>query len=208
MSNLVLNMAIDTSGQPYDTIYVGLITIKTDQLNKFEKEFRGKFPKFYRYKEKGAKRSASELKSIISFMNEKSFIKMYTISLNNKEWVDLKSDYKGVSYFIEKAYSLIYSYLFTRVCWKYKPYNAIICEESYLDINRVIEYCNFLNKSLNRNIVLSKGNASINFLIRMADFVASSHRKVDKDYLEKLERYQIYRLKDINYSLVNKIFKK
>ena len=109
-------MAIDTSGQPYDTIYVGLITIKTDQLNKFEKEFRGKFPKFYRYKEKGTKRSASELKGIISFMNEKSFIKMYTISLNNKEWVDLKSDYRGVSYFIEKAYSLVYSLLKRFLC--------------------------------------------------------------------------------------------
>jgi len=208
MSNLALNLAIDVSGQPYNTIYVGLITIKTDFIKKFEREFKNTFPKFYRYKEKSTRRSNSELKSIISFLSEKHCIRMFTICLNKKEWIGFKKDYNKISYLKEKTYALLYGYLFTRVCWRFKPYNAVLCEESYLDINKVVEYCNFLNNYLKRNVLLTKGNAKSNFLIRLADFVASSHRKLDKKFLEDLQTYNIYKLKDINYKIVNKIFEK
>ena len=208
MSKLVLNLAIDVSGQPYTKIYVGLISIKADYIRKFEKEFKNKLPKFYRYKEKGTKRSSSELKNIISFMNDKNYIKMYTISLDRSDWQDFKTKYGKISYLIEKVYSLLYSYLFTKVCFKFTPYNAIVCEESYLNINRLINYCDRLNKYFKRNVILSKGNAQTTFLIRLGDFIASSHRKVDKEFLKKLKNYRIYKTKSINHKVIEKTLKK
>ena len=73
---------------------------------------------------------------------------------------------------------------------------------------QVIEYCKYLNNFTKRNVLLSKSNAKATFLIRLADFVASSYRKVDKNFLESLNNYNIYRLKDINYKMVDKMFRK
>lgn len=170
MSNLVLNMAVDTSGQLYDTIYVGLISIRSDSIKKFEKEFKKKFPKFYRYKEKGTKRSPSELKNIISFMNEKRYIRMFTICLNKKEWGDFIQQYDEVSYLPEKAYALLYCYLFSKVCFKYLHYNVVICEENYINTDKIIEYSNYLNKYLKRNILISKGKAKSTFFNTFSRF--------------------------------------
>lgn len=208
MSNLSLNFAIDTSGQPCDSIYVGLISIKTECINKFEKEFKKEFPKFYRHKEKGAKRTPPELKNIIQFMNKKDYIKMFTISFNQKYWQDYIKRYKDTSFLKEKIYSFLYSYLFTRTCFKHKTYNAVICEETYLDINKVIDYCNFLNKYNQINIILSKGIAKSTFLIRLADFIAASHRKVSIQELKRCNNYNIYSLEQISYILIDKILKK
>jgi len=56
MSKLILNLAIDVSGQPMDDVYVGLVSIKTDNINKIRKEFSRQFPAIYRSNKNGKRR--------------------------------------------------------------------------------------------------------------------------------------------------------
>ena len=63
MSNLVLNLVIDVSGQPSGDVYVGLVSIKTDEINKIMKLFKNAFPDIYRGRKKGARLDSNKLKN-------------------------------------------------------------------------------------------------------------------------------------------------
>jgi hypothetical protein len=58
------------------------------------------------------------------------------------------------------------------------------------------------------NVILNTGYANSNILIKFADYVAASHRKVESKFLEKLDRFYTYDSNSIYHKYINKIFKK
>lgn len=209
MSDLILTMGLDVSGQPCEKIYVGLVSVKMNSLRQCDKNFRKKFPKELRSKQKGAKRKHSELKSIISFLN-KNYIFMHSTYFPSSEWFNFEKDFPNKAYIYERIYSLLYFQLISRVCHKYtkNPYTITICIESHININKALKYVGYLLKANGYNIILNTGYANSNILIKFADYVAASHRKVEPKFLEKLERFYIYNAKSINHKYIDKIFKK
>lgn len=121
MSNLVLNLAIDVSGTPKGDVYVGLVSIKTDQINNFEKSFKREFPNlYYRRKYKGSKIKETELKRVIEFL-DKNYIFMYANYVSKSDWHYFMNQYPNKSNPIERVYSLAYFGLIHGFVYKYYP---------------------------------------------------------------------------------------
>lgn len=206
-ARLVLNLAIDVSGTPIDDVYVGLASIATDKINRLEKSFKKSFPRIYHGKHKGAKLKANELLKVIKFLNDNNVF-MFTNKISKSDWQMFKNGYLNKSYFNERIYALAYFGLVRNCAHKIHPQNLVVCKESYLDINKVLIYFQFLAKSNNFTIISTYGHANSTFLIKLADIVASTHRKVDNRNLVKFNRYFRYDIKDLDPKFIKKIFEK
>ncbi len=208
MSKLVLNLAVDVSGQPTEDIYVGLISIKTDQIRKITKLFKREFPEIYGSKHrKGTKLSDKELLKIIEFF-DRNYIFMYNNHFSQKEWFEWKKKYNNPSYFYEKIYALLYFGIIHKAVHKQHPQNLIIDKENYLDIDKTLGYLDYLAKSNGYTLILSIGYSSSSDLIKFADLIAAAGRKVNRNVLKKFPRFQLLELKDLHFKFIERIFKK
>jgi len=84
----------------------------------------------------------------------------------------------------------------------------VVCKESCIDICKALEYFQYLAKSNNYTIISTIGYAKSTFIIKLADLIASAHRKLSNKTLKEFDKYNILNLKDIDYKFVEKIFKK
>lgn len=159
-------------------------------MGKLEKNFRKKYPEFYRSKQKGAKRQPNELITILKFLS-KNRVHMKTISFKSKDWFEFRQQYQNKSFLKEKVYALLYFMLLKEVASPYKTYSVIVCNENYLNISKVLHYCNKLAKANKFNFSFSTAYGNSNKLLKFADYVASSHRKVKRKYLDSTKNYQI-----------------
>jgi len=207
MSKLVLNLAIDVSGQPSGDVYVGLVSIKTDDINKIMKLFKNAFPDIYRGRKKGARLDGNELKKVIKFLNDNKVF-MFCNYISSKEWFDLKNKYKNKANLFERVYALLYFGLIHQVVFKYQPQNLVVDKENYLDINKTLNYFQYLAKSNDYTIITSVGYSSSTSLIKLADLIASASRKIDKKTLMSFNKYHFLKFKDLNYKFINRIFEK
>lgn len=205
MTKLILNLAIDTSGTPQSDIYVGLVSIKTDYINKIRKEFKKKFPKVYYGKHKGSKLKIIEIKNIIKFFNE-NYIYMYSNHISKSDWFN--NSYPNKTNFFERVYALAYFGIIHNFVFKYHPQNLVVCKESCIDICKTLDYFQYLAKSNNYTIISSIGYAKNTFILKLADLIASAHRKLDNKALKEFDKYTILKLNDLDSKFVDKIFKK
>lgn len=209
MSKLILNIGIDTSGQPYENIYVGLVSIKSKNLRKFGKEFKKRFPIEYRGKHKGSKLSYSKIKNIIEFLDKFS-IKMYSTHLPSSEWPRVLKEFSNKKNIKEKIYALLYFQLISKCCFKKQsiPYNVSVCVESNVKIDRVLKYLDHLLKSNKYNVVLNTGYASSNITIKIADFIAAGHRKIKEDIIKKITNLERYSFNNLHHKYIHKLLEK
>ena len=207
MSNLVLNIAIDVSGTPKDDVYVGLVSIKTDQINKIKTLFKKEFPKIYYGKHKGSKLKPDEIRKIIDFLN-KNYVFMYSNHISKSDWDYFKNNYPNKTNFLERVYALSYFGLIHNFVHKYHPQNLVVCKENYLNINSTLNYLQYLAKSNNYTIMPSVGYADSMFIIKLADLVASARRKLDNKTFKKFYKYNSLNLKDLDHKFIEKIFEK
>lgn len=207
MSKLVLNLAIDVSGTPKGEIYVGLVSIKTDDFNTVRKQFQKNLPEIYKHSKKGTRLKANELKKVIEFL-DKNYVYMYVCHITKSDWYFYTNRYKNKSNLFERVYALAYFGLIHSWVFKYHPQNLVVCKESYLDIHLTLKYFQYLAKSNNYTILSNVGYADSNFLIKLADLVASATRKVDKAELVRFEKLKILKFKDLDHKFVDRIFQK
>lgn len=207
MSKLVLNLGIDVSGQPTEDVYVGLVSIKTDQINKIEKLFKNKFPKLYRGKQKGTKLKEEELKKIIQFLDE-NFVFMYCNYISNSDWFILKNQYKNKANFYERIYALLYFGIIHSFVFKHYPQNLVVCKEEYINTNATLKYLQYLAKSNDYTIIASIGYANSNFIIKLADLVAAAGRKIPNKNLTEFKKYKLLHLRELDHKFFDKIFEK
>lgn len=195
---------IDVSGQPYGEIYIGMVSLITYDMGKLEKNFRKDYSEFYRSKQKGAKRKPNELITILKFLN-KNGVHMKTVSFKSKKWFEFREQYQDKAFLKEKIYGLLYFMLLKEVASPYKTYSVIVCNENYLNISKVLYYCNKLAKANKFNFSFSTAYVNSNRLLKFADYVASAHRKVKRKYLESIKNYQIIN-DEIPSQYIKKIF--
>ncbi|MFZ3077792.1 MAG: hypothetical protein WA139_05010 [Candidatus Aenigmatarchaeota archaeon] len=62
MLNVPIRIAIDISGVPPETTYIGLASFNVYGFNEFEKHFKFKFPNHFRSRWKGSKLDTNELR--------------------------------------------------------------------------------------------------------------------------------------------------
>ncbi|MBU0471607.1 MAG: hypothetical protein KKF65_03215 [Nanoarchaeota archaeon] len=206
MSRLYLEIAIDTSGQPCETIFIGLASVKTQEIGHLEKKFKREFSVFYKSSQKGTKRTPEELLKIVTFLN-KNGLKMHTIRFKSNKWFEFIKEYKDISFLSERIYSVLYFALLKQVTFTNSRYRLTVCNENYLDIQKVIDFCTYLSETKNRRIEFTVGFAKNVFLIRLADFIAAAYRKVKIKDLEKLNNFNIIG-DDVHYSFFDRVFNK
>jgi hypothetical protein len=208
-TKLSLIMGIDVSGQPYNSIYVGLTSINMEKLHKIEKDFKKKFPRIFRKKQKGSKLNKSELRNVISFLDD-NMIYMKSTIIKTADWHNFFQEYRNKAHLTEKVYSLLYFQLISKNCFKYTshPYSVTVCKENNININKVLLYVNYLLKSNGYNVILSIGYANSNTVIKLADFVAAARRKLEDKFLKALINFDMFHSKDIHYKYIERIFKK
>ena len=209
MSELILTIGIDTSGQPYEDIYVGLSSIKSDYIKSCEKKFKKQFSQELRSKQKGSKKSISELISILTFLSNNT-IYMRATYFPSSEWKDYNNIYKNKANIKERVYSLLYFQVIDGICFKHtkNPYTISVCAETNINIKKVLDYLNYLLKANGYNTLLNIGYSKFNLSIKFADYIASGYRKIDHKFLNNLKNIKLYTTKGINKNYIKKVFEK
>ncbi len=185
-----LNFYIDVSGQPTQTILVGLSSINVHKMSGFLKNLKRYHPKFFRSKQKGSRLKPNKIKSLISYFNGQN-IHMICVIMKSSHWKTLKMFLKNKQYWKEMIYSVLYFYALKELSKKDKSYQVTVCQESYLDIEKVKNYVRKLGKAHNYNYQISSSYASQNEMIKVADLIASAGRKFNTKELVELNNYFI-----------------
>ncbi|TRZ54640.1 hypothetical protein D4Q76_02010 [archaeon] len=196
MSNIPIRIAIDISGVPPETTYIGLASFNAYEFNEFEKRFKSKFPNHFRSRWKGAKLHSNELSSIMHCMNDNK-VKMGSISISSQEWAKSISAYRnmGKGFIKEKIMGIFYFNLLRNFTWpesKYDgKYEIIVCNDNSLDINKVLESCKRISGMYNRNFAFQTSIQKFNKILKFADYVAAAHRKLPEKQLMTYKNFRI-----------------
>tara|TARA_Y100000034_G_C6897737_1_gene414320 strand:+ start:2427 stop:3041 length:615 start_codon:yes stop_codon:yes gene_type:complete len=202
---LPVNIIIDISGQPYATLYLGLISIPSHSIDKITKKFKKKYPLFFRSKQKGSKRKPDELKSIIRFLNENN-VRMVSLRFKTEEWMNFLNHYKNKSNLIERVIGMLYVLVLEIVCRQHKSHQIILDIESYMDIKKAIMISNRIAKANKFKFNFSIAMSKTNDLIKFSDFVASAHRKMKKKDLDNFGLFKACDYK-LNEEYIKKAFR-
>ncbi len=200
-----LSFAIDVSGQPYDTVIVGLIAYDKNHINRFRKDFNTEFPRFLSKKQKGSILKSHDLSRIIGFVDSHN-IKMGVISFTTSDWERYIKQYRGMAFFKEKMYALLYFRLLKVFTYPKHNYQITLCSESYLNIERLQTTLRRLAKANRFDYDLSISSAKFNQNIKFADYVAAAYRKLPFNDFKMYGNYHIIR-KDIPQRDLDKAFR-
>lgn len=205
-----LKIGIDVSGRPFNNVFVGLSSVCVSHANDIEKEFKKKFDSDYKFKKKASELNKDDLIEVIKFLDENK-VHMGSLKINQHNWENWKRIYQEKQWFKEKIFGIHYTHLlkqFTSPRYIYKhKYDVVCCQESYLNINKVLDVCRRIAGVIDRDFDLSFSNAKHNFSIKFADYVSGACRKVPIEELKKFRYLKIiYAPPDISF--FNKVFKK
>lgn len=196
MSNAPIRLAIDISGIPPETTYIGLASFNVYQFNDFEKNFKMKFPQHFRSRWKGTKLHPNELSSIIQYMNNNK-VRMGSISISSQEWAKSINAYRnmGKGYIKEKILGIYYFNILRQFTLPESVYNGkyeiIVCNENSLDINKVLDSCKKISDAYNRNYAFQISIQRFNKILKFADYVAAAHRKIPEKQLILHKNFRI-----------------
>ncbi|MBI4177151.1 MAG: hypothetical protein HY516_02190 [Candidatus Aenigmarchaeota archaeon] len=193
MGQVPIKIAIDISGVPYDKIFIGSISSPTYSITKIEKEFSEHLKEFERSKWKGVKLDATDLERIIRFFDERK-IRMRSISISQQDWVNYKRNYGEEAFFKERLIAIYYFTLLRQMTFPESKqelkYDIVFCEESWMNINKALDSCRRISNSFNRNFDFSVSNAKHTKLLKFADYIAASHRKINAETLRNFNYFR------------------
>jgi len=196
---------MDLSGiPPQDDTVIGSIRFDYSNVEKINKKFKKKFSKILRKKGKELRRK--ELRKILEFLNGEN-ISMGAVKCTKYNWDKRLSNIpKQISYKKEKLYGILYFLALKMQSERGKHYSVVVCKESFMDINRVLSTCKELAEyySLSYDFSISSGN--LNFMIKIADYVASAGRKFKHIDLDEFDNFTFLST-DIPYYYVRYSFK-
>lgn len=199
-----LLFAIDVSGTPYSDTIIGCISFNLLDSPQVLQDFNKTFLKYKN--KKGKDLDHNQLKHILSFLDEHK-IRSNSLYLTSNDWTYILSLIPGQkAYKKEKIFGILY-YLVLE--WNTKPmypYLVNVCEESFMKTDIAISTCRTIAKMRGKEYHFSKGTGKINDYIRIADFIASSVRKIKNKDLESF-RYccQVKKLK-VPQEYIAKVF--
>ncbi len=179
---------IDVSGQPYNEINVGLSSIQMHKMTYFIKELKNKYPKFIRNKQKGSKIRWNTIRSWLNYFNGQG-LRMVCVKLKTKNWNELREFLKEKQYAKEMVYASLYFIALKKYSKKSNSYQVVVCNENYLDIEKVKTYVKKLGNANNLDFQISDTYASQNLMIKVSDIVAAAGKKLKNkelnlDYFE------------------------
>jgi len=177
---------IDVSGNPYQTTYVSLASFNVNNYGRIMKDLRHNFPNT----RKGSDLNDQRLKNIIKFL-DKNGIKMVSICFSNADWNYYKEKYGQHGNFKENIFGVIYFVLLQEVSNQKYRYRVTVDKENFMNIEKVIETCRKLAKSNDYFFDLSIGHSRTDELIKIADYIASSHRKINHEDLKFFRNLKI-----------------
>lgn len=183
-----LSFHIDVSGQPTEAIFVGLCSIKPDQMTNVIKKIKRERPEFLRHKFKGSNLRPNEISSYVRYLNGQG-IRMVCCWLKSAFWKDLKKYLEKKKYWKELVYSALYFATIKKYSKYGDSYPVVTCYESYLDIEKVKQYLKKIGKAHGIIYNTSSTYASQDDFIKIADIVAAAGRKVRPD-LKDLEYFE------------------
>ena len=177
-------LGIDVSGQPPNTVVVGLISFHPFTKDAIIHDFYKTFPALEH--KKGRHLRAGELSPIVEFLDGKE-VRMVAKTFTTNDWQYIYSSYPNKAYVKEKIMGILYFSALRRVARKGMVHPVTMCVESHIDISKAQEVCLKLAR-LNKYLFdISHGNAKSNRIIKMADFVAAAGRKIKT---KKLDSYR------------------
>lgn len=188
MTYIPFQIAIDVSGHPLEKVIIGLIKLSLLDINKIMRNFKKSFPQYWR--KKGYNLNHENLKEILEFLNNNK-VQMRVLHFSGNDWHFYKSKLSKKGYVEEKIFGILYFKLLEDVTKEYNNYTVITCIESFMNINQVLNACNKLAKMKHRFFDFSFGHAKLNQAIKLADYVASSGRKLKKDDLKVYKNFKI-----------------
>lgn len=182
-----LNFYIDVSGQPTQEINIGIISINSSKMSLFLKEFKKIHPEFLREKQKSTRFKENKIKSLVNYFNGQK-IHMYRVNFKSSYWAKLKPIRDRRKYWKERVYAALYFYGLKNLSKKSGTYQVIVCQENYLDIEKVKHYLKKIGAANGYDFQVSSSYASQSEMIKVSDIVAASH-KISSNYLKNLELY-------------------
>lgn len=195
---------IDCSGQPPDSLWIGLIKFNPNYKELFLDEFYGKFPDLRSFNKKSVRVKDSQIFEVIKFLHDKR-LRMVAYHWGDHQWklherrinelieeINPKHKYRSDYYrFYEKLMGIIYFYAIQNIGPKSDHYNVTICHESYMDIWTLINVIHNLAKKTGWKIECTTSVRKNEHLLKMADYVAGANRKLEQHQLNSIERHTI-----------------
>lgn len=185
-----LNFYIDVSGQPKGEIFVGISSININYMSKFLSNLKKKHPEFIRNKQKGCNLKPNKIKSFVTYFNGNN-LHMCCVVFKRSSWNLVKTFLKNKKYSKEMVYATLYFLGLKEFSKKRKSYQVVVCQENYLDIEKVKSYIKKLGKANNYDYQVSSSYASQNDMIKVSDLVAAATRKIKDKELLLLENYKV-----------------
>jgi len=178
-----LLFAIDVSGTPYTKTIISCVSFNLKNspqfLDKFNKNFKN-----YKNK-KGKDLTHDKLIEIVQFLDDNK-IRSCCAHFTANDWnYALKATPENKAYRKEKIFGIIYYMILETNAKPRYSYSVNVCEENFMDINRVISSCRKIAKMRGYDFNFSKSSGKYNEYIRISDFVASAVRKMKSKDLQK-----------------------
>ncbi len=183
-----LELYIDSAGARPERVVIGLVSFNSATKDSILDDFFRTFPDFV--KRKGRNLTLPELKSVLSFLNQRK-VRMATRSFSPNDWLWMGSNYGDRAYCRDKIYGMLYFQVIRTIAWKGFRYSVTTCVESHSNILRIQKYCNRLAEFNNIRLEFSQGIDSMNRYLKIADLVASAGRRLKRDYLRKIENFKV-----------------
>lgn len=172
-----IQFCIDVSGQPQGAVFIGLISIQPHEITKVINVVKKKFPWFFHRRNKGSSLKPNEINSIISLLNGLN-VRMVCTFFKQKYWQELINYCdKNKSGNYEKIFAALYFQTLKKYSKKNNSYSVTVCIESFMNINKTINYLRKIASANNIDYQISIGQVRDNELLKFADIVAAAGRR-------------------------------
>lgn len=204
-------------------VHIGLILFNDNYKKHFLFEFYTKFPDLRNYNKKSTRINGDYLYDIIKFFDSKR-LRMVSYKFEDFRWkqhekrlndlfkeVNLQHIYRSNFYrFYEKLMGILYFYAITQIGKKNQIYTVTACAESGLDIWEILNTIKKMAKIYGWDVRPNVSIRKIEHLLKMADYVAGSSRKIEEFKLERVNRYTILKdpIKDVDLKEIFRIIPK
>lgn len=182
-----LQFYIDVSGQPKGTVCVGMVSLQSYEMTTILKTIRKKYPWFFHRRNKSSGLKENQIQSIVALLNGLG-VRMVCMIFKSDCWKELIK-YLGVNrpYNIERIFSALYFSSLKKYARAGKSYPLTVCLESFMDIDKTINYLRKISSANKINYQVSKSQARDCEMLKFADIVASAGRKLRKQKYDFLD---------------------
>jgi len=143
---------------------------------------------------------------IIKFLNGKK-VKMGTITFTVNDWQTVCSYYPNKAFVEEKILGMLYFTVIRSMTSRRSKIDIVTCTETGINIRKVHQTCQRISKWNHMDFRFSDSTEDLNPIIKVADFIASSSRKLKSKELRKYPNFFIENRKSIPQWVYRRVFR-